>query len=548
MARIPRRKIRKDGPVLTPLTTQAREMMVSQDEFETRIAFLEDGKLAEYYYERNEASSIVGNIYKAKVTAVLPGLQAAFVDIGLEKAGFLHARDIMDDSITIEEFMNAQKARKHEETPSVEEAEDRAKKMGNNRRESEGGRSKRLIQDLLKKGQEILVQVEKAPISTKGPRLTGQISMPARLLVLIPGAEHTGVSHRIADDKERSRLKKALAKIMPKGFGAIARTSAVNATEKELKSEVKYLVNLYKQIKTKEKKSGSPVLVHAEQGLLHRVARDVMTGEDKRIVIDAPKQGRQIKKWLNSFLSSINPSIELHKGNLPLFEVLNIENDIERSLRPKVWLKCGGYLVIEETEALVVVDVNTGRNVGRGKQDETIFKTNMEAAQEIGRQLRLRDLGGIIVLDFIDMRINEHKERVYQELSRVVRRDRSKTNVRKLTDLGLIEMTRKRVRGSLLRTLCEPCPVCQGLGWVRSTATIRLNLRRMLDKAKRLSKESAFVLQVSTYYAAHGNSLILTEQAMAMKIKLSIAVNPELHPEEMQIVSALTDVVIVGTE
>jgi len=323
------RKKRREGRLLTPFCKQEREMMISRDEFETRIAFLESGKLAEYYYERNEESSIVGNIYKARVTAVLPGLQAAFVDIGLEKSGFLHARDIMTESLTIEDFMSAKQARKYEDTLSLEEDVVRAYKEMEKREHANGRGNRRLIQDLLQKGQEVIVQVEKEPISTKGPRLTGQISLPSRLVVLIPGVQHTGVSHRIADEKERSRLKNLLDKITPKGFGVIARTSAENATEKELRSEIRYLVKLWKQIKAKEKKAPVPSALHAEQGLLHRVARDLLTEEDQKIIIDSSREGKQIKKWLGSFLASLKPKIELYKGQLPLFEALNIGDNIK---------------------------------------------------------------------------------------------------------------------------------------------------------------------------------------------------------------------------
>jgi ribonuclease G len=517
-------------------------MIVSRDDHETRIAFLEEGRLSEYYYERQQEVSIVGNIYKGRVTTVLPGLQAAFVDIGQEKAGFLHVRDVMTESMTIEDFMQAQQARKEES--AEEEFPDQEEK-----KDQESHRStRRSIQDLLQKGQEIVVQVEKEPISTKGCRLTGQISMPSRLVVLIPDAQHTGVSHRIADPKERSRLKKILDQIVPKGFGAIARTSAVGATEKELKPEIQYLLKIWKQVKTKEKKVKAPAVLHAEQGLLHRVARDLLTQEDRRIVIDAPKEGRQIKQWLDSFLTSLNADIELYKGKMPLFETLALDTEVERALRPKVWLKCGGYLIIEETEALVVVDVNTGRNVGKAQQDETILKTNLEAAQEIGRQLRLRDLGGIIVLDFIDMRHQGHKERVYQELSKALRRDRAKTSIRKLTDLGIIEMTRKRVRGSLLRSVCEPCPVCQGRGWIHSRDTMKLKFFRMLEKARRITEERDLVLEVSPHWLTLLGESGIKELAREAKIRVQVDGKSDLKTEELRLVSPKTRLVLVGPD
>ncbi|MCK5219423.1 Rne/Rng family ribonuclease [bacterium] len=536
---------RREGPVLTPLSKTEREMLICRDKFETRIIFLEQGRPAEYYYERNEECSIVGNIYKGRVLRVLPGLQAAFVNIGLEQGGFLHVRDILTESMTIEDFMNAKRASKHEEAWSEEEAA-AAASGSSGKRKDEVKEPRRTIQTLLQQGQEIMVQVEKGPISTKGPRLTGQVSMPSRLLVLIPGALHSGVSHRIANDKERGRLKKLLDQLAPKGFGLIARTSAEGATAEELKPEIQYLLKLWKKVKTDEKKAVSPAVLHAEQGLLQRVVRDLLTKEDRRIIIDAGEESKTIKRWLKSFLSSLQPEIEVYQGKEPLFEVLNLEPEIEKILRPKVWLKCGGYLIIEETEALVVVDVNTGRNVGKQRQDDTILKTNLEAAREIGRQLRLRDLGGIIVLDFIDMRISEHKERVYRELGRALQQDRAKTGIRRLTDLGLIEMTRRRVKGSLLRSLHEPCPMCIGRGWIPSRNTLGLKLHRMLEKARRLTEESSFILEISPYWLDYLGEKTLRDTARQDKIKLAIAAKRDLRPEEMRLVSKRTKVVIIG--
>lgn len=543
------RKKKRDyfGPVLTPFKFQEREMIISSDEEQMRIAFLENGRLAEYYAEHHTDRTVVGNIYKGKVTTVLPGLQAAFVDIGLERSGFLHGRDVMMESMTIEDYIQAKRASKSEETLSAEEAAQH--ETGISKKASSGNKTNRvLIQNILKRGDEILVQIEKEPISTKGPRLTGQISLPSRLVVVIPNAQHVGVSHRIADDKERLRLKKILDKLVPKNFGVIARTLAVGAGEKELKSEINYSLKLWKKIKQQEKKSQAPALLHAEEGLVQRVARDMLSKDDNNIRIDAGLAGKKYKQLLTSMLASIKPHVELYKGNQPLFELLNLDGEIEKALRPKVWLKCGGYLVIEETEALVVVDVNTGRNVGKGKQDETIFKTNLEAAEEIGRQLRLRDLGGIIVLDFIDMRIPEHKERLYKELLKILTKDRAKTSIRRLTDLGLIEMTRKRVRSSLLRTVCDPCPVCRGRGWISSSETLRLKLKRTLERAHRLTDEHAFKLEVSPYWQQHIGEDFLLDQARRQKMKVTMSINPKLNAEAFRLLSAMTGVVVVGDD
>ncbi len=538
MKRIKRR--RRENRVLTPLASQEREMLIARDKGETRIGFLEAGRLAEFYFERDQETTIVGGIYKGRVVAVLPGLQAAFVDIGLERSGFLHVRDILTEALTIEDYMNAKQARKQEE--DIEDVVSDGAEPGKDR----GRGFRKPIQELLSKGQEILVQVEKESISTKGPRLTGQISMPARLLVLIPKAQHSGISHRITDEKERSRLKQILDRITPKGFGAIARTSAQNASEDELKADIQYLLKVWKQIKVKEKKSRAPVVLYSEADLVHRVVRDLLTKDDRRIRIDAGEESKNLKAWLTSFLSTWKPVVEIHQGELPLFEALNLEVEIEKALRPKVWLKCGGYLVVEETEALVVVDVNTGRHIGKKRQDDTILKTNLEAAQEIARQLRLRDLGGIIVLDFIDMRIEEHKERVFLELAQSLQRDRAKTSLRQLTDLGLIEMTRKRVRGSLLRTLCEPCPMCRGLGWVRSRPSMALRLERMLRKALRLTEERELILEVSPFWLHYTGEAELREQARTARATVRVTANPDLKPEEMRLLSPLTGLLIVG--
>ncbi len=539
--------IRRTRPMLTPLALQEREMIISADDELTRIAFLENGRLAEYYAERHVERTVVGNIYKGVVTAVLPGLQAAFIDMGLEKSGFLHARDVLTGTMTIEDYIQAKQASKNEETLSAEEAVQQETRQGKGL-SSSGRGGKVLIQNVLKKGDELLVQIEKEPISTKGPRITGQISLPSRLVVLIPQAEHVGVSHRIADESERTRLKKILDTLVPKDFGVIARTSAVGATENDLKSEINYLLKLWKKIKAKEKKVRAPAVIHAEEGLLQRVARDMLSKEDNRIIIDAGADNRKLKQSLGFMLSSIKPNIELYKGDQPIFEVLNLEAEIEKALRPKVWLKCGGYLVIEETEALVVVDVNTGRNVGKGHQDETIFKTNMEAAEEIGRQLRLRDLGGIIVLDFIDMRHADQKERLFKTLSKILTRDRAKTSIRRLTDLGLIEMTRKRVRSSLLRTLCDPCPLCQGRGWISSKETVRMKLKRAMERARRLTDEAAFQLEVSPHWRYHIGEEALLEQGRKQKIKLSVATKSDLRSEEFRLLSTATGLVIVGND
>lgn len=443
------------------------ELIINVSPTESRIARLEGGSISELIVERVRDAGFVGNVYKGKIVRVLPGMQAAFAEIGLERTAFLYVTDIAPE-LAIEEMM----AGEEEEAPP-----DRP------RFEKRGPRNIPQIQDLVKEGQEIIVQIARDPIGTKGARLTSHISLPGRFLVYMPTVNHVGVSRRIGDDKERRRLKDLLNKEKgeaPGGF--IARTMCEGATVKELRQDMDYLIKLWNEIDSKKKEKPAPVLLHQELGVVMRAIRDLFTPEVERVVIDSKEDMEKIQDFIETFLPRGRNVVQLYEGPEPIFDAYGIEVEISRALGKKVWLKSGGYIIIDQAEALCAIDVNTGKFVGKRNLEDTIFKTNLEASKEIAYQLRLRDLGGIIIVDFIDMERHSNREKVYQTFKEALRSDRSKTSITKITDLGLVEMTRKRTRESLSRLLCESCFYCDGRGYLKSHATICHEIFRELKR------------------------------------------------------------------
>ncbi|MCK5329628.1 MAG: Rne/Rng family ribonuclease, partial [Candidatus Latescibacteria bacterium] len=400
---------------------------------ETRIAILEDGRLVEILVERPESERMVGNIYKGTVNAVLPGMQAAFIDIGTPKSAFLHASDVSDAASNYERFF--------EEVDEEDEEENEKRRPP---------RKFVPIQDRLKKNQEILVQITKEPISTKGPRATSELSLPGRFTVLIPDDDHIGVSRKIKDWSEKRRLKRLTREVKPDNFGVIVRTVAKSKGEAEVKNDIKQLIRLWEKIRKTSQKTKAPALIHREMGITSSLIRDLFSEDVDRLVIDSKREYKKILSYVKSVSPGLRSKIELYDDNTPIFDAFQIEKEIEKAYSRRVELKAGGSLVIDHTEALVAIDVNSGRYVGRRNQEETVFKINMEAAREIACQLRLRDLGGIIVVDFIDMAIAKNRKKVEDELYAATRRDRSKMNFSTLSEFGLLEMTRQRVRPSLL--------------------------------------------------------------------------------------------------
>ena len=454
------------------------EIIIDTTSHETRVALLENGSVTELYVEREKDKGIVGNIYKGIVTKILPGMQAAFVDLGLRRAGFLYVADV-------EPLEGAESLEKLVEDDAPED-EDKllAEKRRQGRRVLDSP-----IEEMLQEGQEILVQVAKEPIGTKGARVTAYITLPGRYLVFMPMVDHIGVSRRIANEEERQRLKEIVRETKTPGVGFIVRTVSEGVDRQELHSDMAFLTKLWEDIQKKAALAPAPAVVHPDLNIVLRTVRDLFTSDVDRLIVDGPQDYQTCLEFVRSYLPHLEPKIQLHQGKEPIFEAYGVELEIERALGRKIWLKSGGYIVIDQTEALVAVDVNTGRFVGKRNPEETILQTNLEAVKEIVYQLRLRNIGGIIIIDFIDMEREESREKVYNALLNTLRSDRSRTRISKISELGLVEMTRKRVRESLGRVLCRPCPYCDGSGAIKSSTTICYEILREIRRAATTSEK-----------------------------------------------------------
>jgi ribonuclease G len=442
----------------------SKEIIFNCTEYETRIAILEDRVLSNFYVERVDERSIAGNIYKGKVVRVLPGIQAAFVDIGLERRAFLYVADIYNETSGIDFFTNG------DDDPIEYEKWEHLEQYT------------QPIEDILREGQEILVQVSKEPLGTKGARVTTHISLAGRNIVSMPTSHHTGISRKITSEQERGRLSKIIEELRPEKHGFIARTVSEGKGENELKGDFDYLAKLWNTIREKGQHTGAPGLVHRELGMTLRAIRDFYTEDVERIVVDSEEEYRKAIDFMDSYIPFMKYSIDLYRDNIPIFDSFGIELDISRMLNKKVWLKSGGYIVIEETEALCAIDVNTGKYVGKRNMEETILKTNMEAVREIAYQLRIRNIGGIIIIDFIDMEIEVNREKIFDTLKTEMEKDRNRTSVQKISEIGLIEMTRQRRRKSLRETMCETCPYCGGRGTVKSSTSVCYKIFRELER------------------------------------------------------------------
>lgn len=464
----------------------ASEILISRSIGETRVARLENGELAEFLVEREHDKALVGGIYKGKVARVLPGMQAAFIDLGLPKTGFLYV-DLVVDPQAKENEKDLDLVEDLEElsTSNDGEADANAEQEAALPPKREG----RPIQDLLKEGQEVFVQITKEPMGTKGPRLTGYVSLPGRYLVYLPDSSTVGVSRRIEDSEERSRLKEIVDKIKPPKGGIIVRTVAEGASEKNLKDDLEYILKVWGNLKKSFEKQKNIGLLWQDFDLALRIVRDRVTDDVDRILVDDEQLYKQMTKYIQLFSSKLKKRLELFVGSLSLFETHGIEAEVKRATSRKVWLKSGGYILIDETEALISIDVNTGRFVGKRNLADTLLQTNLEALREIAYQIRLRNLGGIIVIDFIDMERPEHREQVYSAFCEELKKDPVKTQVYPMSALGLVELTRKRTRESLSKTLAGPCPTCDGWGRVESKETYAFRLFRACEKEAKLASE-----------------------------------------------------------
>ncbi|MGE4369773.1 MAG: ribonuclease G [Burkholderiaceae bacterium] len=428
------------------------DILINVTPFETRVALVQQGSVQELHIERSIQRGHVGNLYLGKVVRVLPGMQSAFVDIGLERAAFIHVADLRQ-----------------------------------NRSERSNGATPTPIEKLLFEGQPLMVQVIKDPLGTKGARLSTQISIAGRMLVYLPFDPHIGISQKIEGEEYRLQLRERVERLRPESDhgGFIVRTQAEGASDDELEADQRYLRTLWNTIQTKAKTQGSPSTLYTDLTLSQRVLRDMVNPNTGGIIVDSRTTTQELKEWAAVYTPSVQDRIRHYSGERPLFDTANVDDEIARALSRRVDLKSGGYLIIDQTEALTTIDVNTGGFVGGRNFDDTIFKTNLEAAIAIARQLRLRNLGGIIILDFIDMDDADHRDAVLAELKKALNKDRTRTTISGFSQLGLVEMTRKRTRDSLAHQLCEPCPTCQSRGSVRTARTLCYEILREILRESR---------------------------------------------------------------
>lgn len=436
-----------------------KKLVINVNVSETRIALVEGERVAELYVERDSKRGLVGNIYKAKVSRVLPGMQSAFVNIGTDRSAFLYGGDVVDEA-----YLESLKADKGDEADPRDSS------------------NRTPIEQLLKEGQEVIVQVAKEPLGTKGPRVTMLVTIPGRYLVLMPEFENIGISRRIEDETVRERLEREVEAIRPQGMGLIVRTAAADAKPASLKKDLDYLLKVWHTVKQKTTKSAAPALLYQEPDIIIKTSRDLYDDEVGEIVVDNAQAYSQLKHFLTDTVPGANEKLNLYTEPEPIFDFYGIEIDIAKALSRKVWLPSGGYLVIDQTEALTSFDVNTGKFVGTINAQDTILRTNLESVEEIVHQLRLRNIGGIIIIDFIDMEDVAHQERVNIKLEEALKADKSRINVFAINELGLVQMTRKRTRESLERVLTVDCPHCDGWGRVMSPETLVYDMARDIER------------------------------------------------------------------
>ncbi len=486
-----------------------KEILVSVDQDDIRVAITEDDEVAELYIERPGSQRLVGNIYKGKVENVLPGMEACFVDVGLERNTFLY----VDDAYPV---------RSEEEDDLPDDVRNAA------------------INRLVHSGQEVMVQIVKEPIGSKGARVTRNVTLPGRYLVLMPAVDYVGVSRRINDDDERKRLRSIADSLRPSGCGLIVRTVAGGRSKNDLKEDLDFLLKKWQKIVRKSQHSSAPALLYQDQGLSYRVLRDYLDGSVDRVVVDDKKEYDRILNLLDAMAPSYRNLVQLRRGTKTLFEERNIDQEIENIMDRRVWLDCGGYIIIDHTEALTSIDVNTGRYVGADDLQETVLKTNLEAAEEIVRQLRLRDIGGIIIIDFIDMETHRNRQKVVSALENALEKDKTRATVLGITKLGLVEMTRKKGQQSLDEMLMKPCPYCEGEGRVMSEYTVTQKVRGEIRKALSASSAEAILVEVhpsvaSLLIGSGGSNLRRLEESTGRSIYIRGA--ESCHLEEMKIVA-----------
>ncbi len=505
-----------------------KEILISDDEYETRCAVLEKGVLNEIQIERKAVKPVLGNLYKGRVENVLPGMQVAFVDIGLERHAFLHISDL--------KYNNSENGSADDGLPTLDMQATPPNK-------SRGGRGfPYLITDLISKREEILVQVGKEPIGSKGARVTSNITLPGRYVVYLPNSSTIGVSRRIETETERDRLRDLAQNLKSDVEGGfIIRTAAEGLCEEEFGAEIRSLINQWKQVRERAKRKSAPSLISKDVSFTNRIVRDMLTKDVKQLLIDSQSGYKETVDYVTSVMPNMLERISLYKKDTALFEAYGVEEELQKALSEKIWLKCGGHIIIQQTEAMVSIDVNTGRFVGQSDPDNTILSANLEAVEEVVRQIQLRDLGGIIVVDFIDMEEHAHRKQVFKLLREALRKDKARTNILHFSDLGLVEMTRQRTRPSLSTLLTEQCPYCEGHGTILSIETVAIRLFRAIKAAYRQTQQSKLRILANDHIISHINAQMyakLRELKRNLKLELSLEPDADLHLEDYRIFAA----------
>jgi len=474
-----------------------KEIIINGAANETRIAITEDGRLAELFVENPNKERMIGDIYLGRVAKVMPGIKAAFIDLGLGQDGFLHFSDIGSRFEEYQTMLGDDEEEEEEEKVVVEEGPAAREVRRDRPPRSAPPQHRPPAKDIhLEKGQEIIVQITKEPVAKKGVRVTSEVSLAGRYLVLLPFDGKIGISKKISAFKEKRRLRRIVQTLLPEGFGVIIRTVAEGKEEEALKTDLQDLIDTWRQIEKAAKNEKPPALVYKDMATTSSVIRDLFSNEVARVVVDSKKLHKEIRAYINYTSPQLLEKIELHRDRAPIFDVYGIEKELETSLSRKVWLKSGGYLIIEQTEAMVVIDVNSGRYAAKREQEQNSLRTDLEAAREVCRQLRLRDIGGIIVCDFIDLEDEKNKRKVFEELKKEFRKDRAKVTVLPMTEFGLVQITRQRVRQNILHSFTEPCPACGGTGLVRSKTSTLNTLERWISRFRSEAREKRVVIKV----------------------------------------------------
>lgn len=491
-----------------------KEIVINSTNEDTRIALLENGKLVEIFVERPDNERMVGDIYKGRIRRVVKGMHAAFINIGFEQDAFLHFSDIGEEVnqlfADIDDEMFESKNNKSDIDPA----------------------------DLLRNDQEIAVQIIKEPIITKGPRVTTELTLPGRFMVLAPNQERVGVSRKISSIRERKRLRSIARKIRPKQFGIIVRTVAEGKSEAILRVDLQKLMATWRRIESEIKQIRPPKLIYKDLGMASSVIRDLFTSDVKRVVIDTRKMYREINKYLKEVNSELRNRLEYFKSHQPVFDAFNIEKELQRSLERKVWMENGGYIIIDQTEALTAIDVNSGRYFGKKDHERNSLKINLEAAREIARQLRLRDIGGLIVIDFIDLEKEENRDKIMNELKKEFANDRAINRVAEMSRFGLVEMTRQRIRPSLIYNINEPCPNCEGTGLVPTQGAVLANIERLIRRYVATKNDRRIIIQAHPNLISYMNNRKISRRMRLMWkywIKIDTEVNENLKDHQFRI-------------